>query len=169
MIRTLALTAALALAAPAYAQVDHSKMDHSKMDHAQMEHGDVNHGDMDHDTMNHGDDHAHHDMALADPSLAQGDLRLADEPELVAALAAGGEPVVAKVLGAVCDFCAVAMNKTFGNRDEVAAVHVDLDAKTLNLVLKPGMSMSDDMIISTVKKAGYKVDTIVRGDALSAG
>ena len=45
----------------------------------------------------------------------------------VAAALAGGAPVVVGVLGVVCDFCATAMNKTFGKRDEVAAVYVDLD------------------------------------------
>lgn len=92
-------------------------------------------------------------------------LKLANAPHLTAALAAGGEPVVAKVLGAVCDFCAKAMNKTFGKRDDVAAVYVDLDTKTLNLVLKPGATMTDKALRKAVKKSGYKVDTIARGQA----
>lgn len=63
----------------------------------------------------------------------------------------------------------MAMNKTFGKRDEVAAVYVDLDAKTLNLVLKPGAIMTDETIRKTVKKAGYKVSEIVCGDPLATG
>lgn len=59
------------------------------------------------------------------------------------------------------------MNKTFGKRDEVAAVYVDLDAKTLNLVLKPGASLSDETLKKTVKKAGYKVSMIERGEAVT--
>ena len=48
-----------------------------------------------------------------------------------AALSEGGEPIVADVLGVVCDFCALAMNKIFGKRGEVAALYVDLDTKAL--------------------------------------
>ena len=85
-------------------------------------------------------------------------------PEIESALSAGGEPVVVEVLGVVCDFCAKAMNKTFGKREEVAAVYVDLDTKTLNLVFKPAMTLPDDVIHSLVKKAGYKAALIRRGD-----
>ena len=173
-MKTALLTlAALAFAAPAHAQVDHSKMDHLKMDHSKIDHskmemGQMDHGTMDHAGMDHGDhDHAKMDAAMTAP--AQSDLALASTPELAAALAAGGEPVVAKVLGAVCDFCATAMNKTFGRRDEVAAVHVDLDAKTLNLVLRPGMTLDDATLRKTVQKAGYKVDRIARGAELASG
>lgn len=118
-------------------------------------------------------DHASHDHAKephAEHNAGDADigLRLADQPKLAAALAAGGEPVVAKVLGAVCDFCAKAMNKTFGKRDDVAAVYVDLDAKTLNLVLVPGATMTDKALKKAVKKSGYKVDSIARGAATLA-
>ena len=167
MLRTLTITAALAISAPAFAQVDHSKMDHSKMDHSTASSQSMDHGDMDHGTM-HGDDHAHHDTDTAKTLLgdAAGTVQLANQPELRTAVAAGGEPIVANVLGAVCDFCATAMNKTFGKRDEVAATYVDLDAKTLNIVLKPGASLSDEDIMRTVKKAGYRVETITRGAAV---
>ena len=89
--------------------------------------------------------------------------------EINTALEAGGQPVVADVLGVVCDFCAKAMNKTFGKRDEVAAVYVDLDTKTLNLVFKPDATMADDEIEKLVKKAGYKIAGIRRGDAALTG
>jgi copper chaperone CopZ len=118
--------------------------------------------------MNHGGEHAHSETSAA-PQSAEPLLTLADRPDLSAALSAGGEPVVASVLGAVCDFCAMAMNKTFGKRDEVAAVYVDLDAKTLNLVLKPNATMTDETIRETVLKAGYKVSQISRGESLFAG
>ena len=157
----LTLAAALALAGPASAQVNHGDMDHAKMDHAKMDHA-----GMDHSGMKHGADHSHSGMGMAMD--AQGDaLLLADQPELAAAVANGGEPIVAKVLGAVCDFCATAMNKTFGKRDEVAAVYVDLDSKTLNLVLEPGATMDDATVRKAVKKSGYKVSSIARGAALS--
>jgi len=147
---TLTAIATLSLSSPVYAQMNHGDMDHSKMDHS----GD--HASHDHDKME--------DKMQTESS----HLKLASHPELAAALAAGGEPVVAKVLGAVCDFCATAMNKTFGKRDDVAAVYVDLDAKTLNLVLKPNASMDDETLRKAVKKSGYKVDSIARGSAVTA-
>ena len=151
MLRYLAISALLAFSSPAFAQMDHDTMDHS--------------------TMNHGEDHVHsedhvHAETPTSESTAESNLTLASTPDLDAARAAGGEPVVASVLGAVCDFCAMAMNKTFGKRDEVAAVYVDLDAKTLNLVLKPGAELTNETIRKTVKKAGYQVSQISRGDAL---
>ena len=108
-------------------------------------------------------DKHHSGTTYQDASEKTESLQLANTPELTAALAQGGEPIVAKVLGAVCDFCAKAMNKTFGKRDDVAAVYVDLDAKTLNLVLAPGATMTDKTLRKAVKKSGYKVDTIARG------
>lgn len=156
MIRTLTAAVLLSLSTPALAQMtDHDA--HKGMDHG-TEMG-----------MDHSMDHDHAQDAAEDAAISTslGALRLADQSELTAAVAAGGQPVVAKVLGAVCDFCAVAMKKTFGKRDEVAAVHVDLDAKTLNLVLKPGATMDDETLRKLVKKAGYKVDEIARGDTLS--
>ena len=62
--------------------------------------------------------------------------------EISAALANGGAPVVVDVLGVVCDFCATAMNKIFSKRDEVAAIYVDLDKKTLSLVINDGSDLS---------------------------
>ena len=136
----LTFAASLALAVPASAQMNHGGMDHG---------ADHSHAEMDAPMHEHG-----------------GALMLSDQPELAAALAAGGEPIVAKVLGAVCDFCATAMNNTLSKRDEVAAVYVDLDAKTLNLVLRPGAEMGDDALRKLVKKSGYKVDSIARGAAV---
>lgn len=150
MYRTVLIASLLALSTPAFAQ-DHTghgsdyKGDHAGHDHKMDDHA------------------AHNDMT------SETALMLADQPELAAALAAGGEPIVAKVLGAVCDFCAKAMNKTFGKRDDVAAVYVDLDTKTLNLVLKPGATMTDKALRKTVKKSGYKVDSIARGAATVSG
>lgn len=147
MFRTLLISSLLAFSAPVLAQ-DHTG-------HGSAYKGE--HAGHDHKV----DEHAGHDMGDMDAALM-----LAEQPELAAALAAGGEPIVAKVLGAVCDFCAKAMNKTFGKRDDVAAVYVDLDAKTLNLVLKPGATMTDKALQKSVKKSGYKVDTIARGPSV---
>ncbi|XBQ17678.1 MAG: heavy-metal-associated domain-containing protein [Oceanicaulis sp.] len=101
----------------------------------------------------HGDDHAHEGEAHS-PTL---------HADIEAALAQGGSLVLAEVNGMVCDFCATAMTKTFGRRDEVAAVHVDLDTKQLQLVLREGMSMDDEAISDLVTRSGYETVAIRRG------
>lgn len=83
---------------------------------------------------------------------------------IVTALARGGEPIVADVMGVVCDFCALAMNKIFGQREEIAAVYVDLDTKALNLVLIPGATLSDETIAELAVQAGYRVAAVRRGE-----
>ena len=72
--------------------------------------------------------------------------------------------IVADVLGVVCDFCALAMNKIFSKREEVAAIYVDLDTKALNLVLVPGASLSDQTIADLAVQAGYRIADVRRGD-----
>jgi len=117
--------------------------------------------------MHDGHNHEQHDTDMGNAATTAALSRTA---EIDAALANGGEPVVVDVLGVVCDFCAKAMNKTFGNRSEVAAVYVDLDTKTLNLVMNVGQSLSDAQIDKLVEKAGYKLAAIRRGpDALNTG
>ncbi len=105
------------------------------------------------------DDHGdhHHDGHAAQPAAAP----LTDD--IRAALDAGGSLVTAEVNGMVCDFCATAMTRTFGRRDEVAAVHVDLDSKVLQVVLKAGESMSDEAITDLVTRSGYETTSILRG------
>jgi len=65
----------------------------------------------------------------------------------------------------VCDFCALAMNKIFGSRPEVAAVYVDLDTKALSLVLSPGSGLSDAEIAELAVQAGYRIAAIRRDEA----
>lgn len=149
MLRTLLISGLFVLSTPALAQMNPEAPKHGSAhmgNHAGHDHAD--------------DPHAGHDMGEMENTL-----KLSDQAELVSAVAAGGEPIVAKVLGAVCDFCAKAMNKTFGKHKDVAAVYVDLDGKTLNLVMKPGKTMTDKTLRKRVKKSGYKVDDIARGDA----
>ncbi len=103
--------------------------------------------------------HAHegHAMHAADDAPMHEDI--------AAALAAGGSLVTAEVNGMVCDFCATAMTRTFGRRDEVAAVHVDLDTKVLQVVVKDGESLSDEAIRDLVTRSGYETTAIRRGAA----
>ena len=111
--------------------------------------------------------HAHehdtaHETHIAEPAATTATLKQTDA--IAQALSAGGEPIVVDVLGVVCDFCAKAMNKTFGKQEEVAAVHVDLDEKTLSLVLNDGAQLADNDIEKLVKRSGYRLSAIRRGE-----
>ncbi|MGF1545066.1 MAG: heavy-metal-associated domain-containing protein [Parvularculaceae bacterium] len=117
----------------------------------------------------HGNDHGGHSNHNHEAATAPSAMPLTRTDEIDRALAAGGAPIVADVLGVVCDFCAKAMNKTFGERDDVAAVYVDLDNKTLNLVITEGATLSDAEIERLVRKAGYRLSAIRRGAAAVAG
>jgi len=64
--------------------------------------------------------------------------------------------------GLVCDFCAIALNKVFRKRDEVAHTHVDLDTKKLSVIFAPGASLDDATIEKLVEKAGYSASNIER-------
>ena len=137
---------------------------------AQERHDHDNHATHDmHDQDNH-----HHEEANSSHASHRGH-GASDGPALIrtedieSALANGGEPIVADVLGVVCDFCALAMNKIFRKREEVAAIYVDLDTKALNLVLVPGASMSDQMIADLAVQAGYRIAEVRRGDAALGG
>jgi len=66
--------------------------------------------------------------------------------------------------GLVCDFCTLALNKTFRKRDEVHGTYIDLDTKTLSVALVQAQSLDNDAVISLVKKAGYSVTKITRKD-----
>jgi len=116
-------------------------------------------------------DHAHHESADAntEKSALPTGVLLTRTDAINTALANGGEPIVADVLGVVCDFCATAMNKIFSKRSEVAAIYVDLDTKALNLVLEPGTQLSDAAIAELAEQAGYRVAAVRRGDAVIGG
>ena len=142
--------------------------------HAGHQHGDT-HGAstmMDHGRHDEIHDHTHqHDEGEADVAKGEheahvtGTVTLTRTPEIDAALAEGGEAIVADVLGVVCDFCATAMNKIFGKRAEVAAIYVDLDTKALSIVTFEQGSLSDEDIGSLAEQAGYRVAAVRRGAA----
>ncbi|MBI1393228.1 MAG: cation transporter [Alphaproteobacteria bacterium] len=122
-------------------------------------------GHADHGKGGHGHEHDHAETSSSADDAPRDVALIVRTDAIVAAIAGGGEPVVVDVLGVVCDFCAKAMNKTFGKRKEIAAVYVDLDLKTLNLVIEPGAELDDAMIEELVRKAGYKTSAIRRGAA----
>ena len=150
LIKTIVITTGLCLCLFATAQEHHDHENHAT--HDAREHHD-------HDQEETDLGHASH----ADHGASNGSILTRTE-DIDSALAQGGEPIVADVLGVVCDFCALAMNKIFSKREEVAAIYVDLDTKALNLVLVPGASMSDQTIADLAVQAGYRIADVRRGD-----
>ena len=155
IIKTVAMITTLCLCLVATAQEHHdhaTHADHDTHDHHDHDHQEADSGHTYHDGH---DGHDGHDVTSG-PALTRTE-------DIQSALAQGGEPIVADVLGVVCDFCALAMNKIFGKREEVAAIYVDLDTKALSLVLVPGASMSDQTIADLAVQAGYRVADVRRG------
>lgn len=147
---------------------------HSSDSHAGHQHGDTDgasammgHGG--HDPMHehmHQHDEGELDVANGEhEAQVAGAVTITHTPDIDAALAKGGEPIVADVLGVVCDFCATAMNKIFGKREEVAAIYVDLDTKALSIVTYEPGSLSDEDIGALAERAGYRVAAVRRGAA----
>ncbi len=151
LIKATVITSAFSFCLLSAAQEHHSHEDHATRD------------------MHDHPDHYHEEADSSDASRATRGASdgptLTRTEEIDSALAQGGEPIVADVLGVVCDFCALAMNKIFSKRQEVAAIYVDLDTKALNLVLVPGASMSDQTIADLAVQAGYRIAEVRRGDA----
>ncbi|MEM8799499.1 MAG: heavy-metal-associated domain-containing protein [Pseudomonadota bacterium] len=120
------------------------------------------HHDHDADHHEHNRDHAHG----ADHAGHHEESAVKDEAAtkvIIGEKASQGEQVVvARVNGLVCDFCARAFEKVFGREDAVKTVDVDLKAKQITLVMKPGQTLSDDHILKAVKDAGYKLMGIER-------
>ena len=163
MNKILSLLLAAALSTSAFADDDKHEMKHH--DGGQMMHAGMNH--------DHGAEHDHganHEHGSRDHgAMAMNAATITHTDEISAALANGGAPVVVDVLGVVCDFCATAMNKIFSKRDEVAAIYVDLDKKTLSLVINDGSDLSDKQIEKLAKQAGYRIAAIRRDSEAMGG
>ena len=169
MNKAIPFLIAAALSTSAFADDDKHETKHhggTQMQHAQMQHEDMSHyqgAEQDHGSHDYNAmAHEHGDMAMKAGTITHTD-------EISAALASGGAPVVVDVLGVVCDFCATAMNKVFNKRDEVAAVYVDLDKKTLSLVINDGSDLSDKQIEKLAKQAGYRIAAIRRDSEAMGG
>ena len=158
MNKILSLLLAAALSTSAFADDHKHEMKHH--DGGQMNH---DHG-AEHD---HGANHEHGSRDHG--AMAMNAATITHTDEISAALANGGAPVVVDVLGVVCDFCATAMNKIFSKRDEVAAIYVDLDKKTLSLVITDGSDLSDKQIEKLAKQAGYRIAAIRRDSEAMGG
>jgi len=164
MNKTISLFIAAALSTSAYADDGKHEMKHHGG--GQMNHADMNH---DHGAEHDHESHDHNAMAHDHGDMGMKAATITHTDEISAALANGGVPVVVDVLGVVCDFCATAMNKIFSKRDEVAAIYVDLDKKTLSLVINDGSDLSDKQIEKLAKQAGYRIAAIRRESEAMGG
>ncbi|MCB1720892.1 MAG: heavy-metal-associated domain-containing protein [Rhodospirillales bacterium] len=66
------------------------------------------------------------------------------------------------VNGLVCDFCARALEKVFGTREEVNAISVDLNNHLVAIDLKEGANIDDEEITKLITDSGYNVVDITR-------
>ena len=73
------------------------------------------------------------------------------------------EEVTVTVKGMVCSFCAQGLKKTFGKKENVKGIEVDLDKKVVKVETSEGKPLSDEEIKSTINDAGFDVVNIERG------
>lgn len=77
--------------------------------------------------------------------------------------AACEDTIQIKANGLICDFCARALEKMFGQRDDVAGIDVDLDKGTVTVAMKPGQTLDDETLKQLITDSGYNVTDIKRG------
>ncbi len=68
-----------------------------------------------------------------------------------------------KVDGLVCDFCARALEKVLGTRDDVNAIKVDLDNGLVVVDMKPSKTIDDATLTKLIMDSGYNVRDIQKG------
>lgn len=100
---------------------------------------------MDHATMDHS---THAEMVM--DGKADG-----------AVIAQSGDAHIS-VNGLVCDFCARALEKTFGKRDEVKGIDVNLETKIVTVNFVQGQTLDDDTLTQIITDSGYNVEGIHR-------
>lgn len=84
---------------------------------------------------------------------------------LTLSLPAHANTIFADVNGLVCDFCARALEKTFGSKEEVKDIKVNLDEKVVTINFNEGQNLDDETVTQLIKDAGYDVRGIRRPDA----
>lgn len=100
---------------------------------------------MDHTNMDHS---THAEMVMDDK--ADG-----------AVIAKSGDAHVS-VNGLVCDFCARALEKTFGKRDEVKGIDVNLETKIVTVNFNDSQTLDNDTLTQIITDSGYNVESIHR-------
>lgn len=67
------------------------------------------------------------------------------------------------VNGLVCDFCARALEKVIGRRDDVLGIDVDLDNGKVSIAMKEGKTIDDTTLTGLITDSGYNAVTINKG------
>ena len=96
--------------------------------------------------------HAHNHQGLPETKQVQG---VKDE--------ACENIVNVKMNGLVCDFCARALEKIFGKRDDVSGIDVDLDNGKVTIAMKAGKTIDDGTLTQLITDSGYNVVAINKG------
>lgn len=94
-------------------------------------------------------DHSNHDVAPAGEAKSLN--------------AECADTVNVKVDGLVCDFCARALEKVFGKRNDVEGIKVDLDNGNVVVAMKPGQTIDNSTLTELITDSGYNVRSIERG------
>lgn len=86
----------------------------------------------------------------------------ADDMQKHSSLKNADHTITVAISGLVCDFCARALEKVFGKRQEVSGIEVNLDTKLVTIGLKKGADIEDSTITKLIMDAGYNVVNIHR-------
>ena len=73
-----------------------------------------------------------------------------------------GEQISVPINGLICDFCAVALKKSFAKEEAVSNIEVDLTKKVILIDLKEGQMLKDEIVEKRVHDAGYDIGEITR-------
>lgn len=110
-------------------------------------------------------------LTFANPALAETDhakMDHATHAEMIMDGKADGAVAVQSgdahisVNGLVCDFCARALEKTFGKRDEVKGIDVNLETKIVTINFMQGQTLDDATLTQIITDSGYNVEGIHR-------
>lgn len=94
---------------------------------------------------------------------------------LLATPAAAAQPAcpapqtIATVDGMVCDMCAQSIKKVLEKEPSVKSVAIDLTSKEVLIAVKPGETLSDDIVKEKIDWAGYKLTALKHACAAPPG
>ena len=72
---------------------------------------------------------------------------------------------IATVDGMVCDMCAQSIKKVLEKEPPVQSVEINLTTKQVLITVKPGESLSDEVVKQKIDWAGYKLAGLKHGCA----
>jgi mercuric ion binding protein len=81
---------------------------------------------------------------------------------LLTPAAANAATAHVSVNGLVCAFCAKGIEESFGKKEEVKKIDVNLEDKLVTIDFKDGKNITDDEIKSMLENSGYSVTNIHR-------